>query len=76
MARVDDRIASSHYVLSSDEREILRLVAAGLGNREIAARIGRTEVAVRTALQAVFRRLGVHSRPEAVAAALRLSVFD
>ena len=76
VARVDDRIASSHYVLSSDEREILRLVAAGLGNREIAARIGRTEVAVRTALQAVFRRLGVHSRPEAVAAALRLGVFD
>ena len=31
MARVDDRVASSHYVLSSDEREILRLVAAGLG---------------------------------------------
>jgi DNA-binding NarL/FixJ family response regulator len=76
VARVDDSSAASQGTLSSEDRKILQLVAGGLGNREIAARIGQTEVAVRAALQAVFKRLGVHSRPEAVVAALRLGVFD
>jgi len=75
VARVDDH-PSSQRPLSSEEREILRLVAAGLGNREIASRIGHTEVAVRAALQMIFKQLGVHSRSEAVAAGLRLGVFD
>ncbi|HLE38341.1 MAG TPA: response regulator transcription factor [Acidimicrobiia bacterium] len=76
VAKIDDPEISSPRSLSSEEREILRLVAAGLGNREIGARIGRTEVAVRSTLHSIFKRLGVHSRSEAVAAALRLGVFD
>jgi DNA-binding NarL/FixJ family response regulator len=74
VARADEHTSSRP--LSSEEREILRLVAAGLGNREIASRMGHTEVAVRTALQTIFKQLGVHSRSEAVAAGLRLGVFD
>ena len=76
IATVDDPTTATAGALTSEEREILRLVAAGLGNRAIAARIGHTEVAVRAALQAIFKRLGVHSRQEAVAAGLRLGVFD
>jgi DNA-binding CsgD family transcriptional regulator len=55
---------------------VLRLVADGLGNREIAARIGRTEVGVRTLLRSTFKQLGVKSRSEAVVAAFRLGIFD
>jgi len=62
--------------LTDADRQILKLMSSGLGNREIAAEIGRTEGAVRTALQDLFRRLDVHSRSEAVAVALRLGAID
>ncbi|MBI5156572.1 MAG: response regulator transcription factor [Acidimicrobiia bacterium] len=76
IARVDDPGAATAGTLSPQDREILRLVADGLGNRDIARRIGHSEAAVRAALQSIFKALAVHSRQEAVAAALRLGVFD
>jgi DNA-binding CsgD family transcriptional regulator len=76
VARIGDVGSPGQHWVSPDEREILRLVAEGLGNREIAVRIGRTEGAVRVTLNAIFKRLGVHSRPEAVAAVIRLGALD
>src|ERR671925_188744 len=52
--------------LSHRERQILRLVAAGLTNEEIARRLYLAKSTVAGHLTAVFRRLGGRSRSEAV----------
>ena len=48
--------------LSSREREIARLVARGLTNREIGERLGVAHRTVETHVQNAFRKLGVNSR--------------
>jgi len=52
--------------LSHRERQILRLVAAGLTNEQIAGRLYLAKSTVAGHLTVVFRRLGVRSRSEAV----------
>lgn len=56
--------------------EVLRLVADGSTTAEIAAELGVSESAVKAALQQTFDRLGVSSRAEAVAIALRRGLID
>lgn len=53
--------------LTNREREILALLADGLGNKQIAARLGISANTVKTHLELLFERLGVSSRAEAVA---------
>jgi DNA-binding CsgD family transcriptional regulator len=53
--------------LTPRERELLRLLAQGLRNREIAGRRGVSEHAVHQALKRLYAKLGVHSRAAAVA---------
>jgi len=53
-------------VLTAREREILELVASGAGNQAIAARLFISEKTVRNHLTAVFDKLGVSSRSEAI----------
>ena len=55
--------------LSPREREVLRLVAGGATNREIAAELGVGDETVKTMLARAFAKLGVRRRAEAVAAA-------
>ena len=55
--------------LTSRQREILRGMAAGMTNRQIAARIAFSESTVRLESIAIYRYFGVHSRFQAVAAA-------
>jgi DNA-binding NarL/FixJ family response regulator len=55
--------------LSPREREVLRHIAAGRTNREIAAALGVGEQTVKTLLGRAFLKLGVGRRAEAVAAA-------
>ena len=55
--------------LSPREREVLRLVAAGSTNKEIAATLGVGDETVKTTLGRAFAKLGVRRRAEAVAAA-------
>lgn len=62
--------------LPAAEREVIRLVADGLANKEIAARLGTTESAVKATLKSAYRHLDVHSRSSAVAAAIRLGILD
>jgi DNA-binding NarL/FixJ family response regulator len=52
--------------LSHRERQILRLAAAGLTNEQIGARLYLAKSTVAGHLTAIFRRLGVRSRSEAV----------
>jgi DNA-binding NarL/FixJ family response regulator len=51
--------------LSAREREVLRLVAEGLANKQIAKRLGIAERTVKVHLGSVFRRIGVADRTSA-----------
>jgi two-component system, NarL family, response regulator LiaR len=52
--------------LTGREREVLQALAGGLGNREIGDHLGMSYNTVRTHINEIFRKLGVHSRVEAV----------
>ncbi len=52
--------------LSSREAEILRRVAAGASNKEIAAGLGISPNTVRVHVHEIFRKLGISSRAQAV----------
>jgi LuxR family maltose regulon positive regulatory protein len=53
---------------SSRELEILRYLATGLSNREIAAELYISLNTMKTHVRSLYRRLGVSSRSQAVAA--------
>jgi PAS domain S-box-containing protein len=57
--------------LTRRQLEVLRQVAAGLSTAEIAATLYISSETVRNHIRNIFERLGVHSRAEAVSAALR-----
>jgi DNA-binding CsgD family transcriptional regulator len=57
--------------LTPRELDVLRLVARGLGNKEIAADLGITTHTVKYHLAAVLEKLGVRSRTEAVSLGIR-----
>ena len=57
--------------LTPRELEVLRLVADGLSNAQIADRIGRTEGTVKVHLKNILQKLEVRDRTEAVTTALR-----
>jgi len=57
--------------LTQREREILRLLGDGLGNRDIAKALGLSDHTVKFHLHSIFTKFGVRSRTEAVSAAVR-----
>jgi DNA-binding NarL/FixJ family response regulator len=56
--------------LTPRQQDLLRLVAAGHTNTQIARRLGLSESTVRTHLENIYRRLQVSSRAAAVTRAL------
>jgi len=60
--------------LTRREREILTLLADGLGNKAIAARLGISDHTVKAHVGAIFDKLHVGTRAEAVALGLRLGL--
>ncbi len=57
--------------LTPRERELLRFLGEGLGNREIAEALGLTDHTVKFHLRSIFTKLGVRTRTEAVSVAVR-----
>jgi len=62
--------------VTARELEVLRLVARGRQNKEIARDLAVTERTVKFHLSALMRKLGVGNRMEAVSAAVRLGLID
>lgn len=76
-ARDSVRLATAlaHSPLSPREREILALLAEGLGNKVVAARLGISEHTVKTHVASIFQKLGADTRAEAVAIGARTGVI-
>jgi DNA-binding NarL/FixJ family response regulator len=64
-------VAAPHIALGITEREagVLRLVATGLTNQAIAARLGLAPKTVRNVVSTILVKLGVSSREQAIARA-------
>jgi DNA-binding NarL/FixJ family response regulator len=62
--------------LTPRELEILRALADGLPTREICARLSIAPNTLRTHVQNIMGKLGVHSKLEAVAFALRHRIVE
>jgi DNA-binding NarL/FixJ family response regulator len=69
------RRAAGKTALSPREREVLRLVASGSTNQQIAQQLGVGAETVKTLLARTFSKLGVRRRAEAVSAAHDLGLL-
>ncbi|MFE0022509.1 response regulator [Amycolatopsis sp. NPDC059021] len=69
--RLMDRMRAPGTALSRRESEVLRLVADGLSNAEIAAKLFLTQATVKSHLVHIYAKLDVDSRTAAVAVARR-----
>ena len=79
LASVVDRARMKHRALSTltpRELEILRLLAAGLSNRQCGRRLGITTRTVESHESKIYRKLDARTRMEAVARAISLNLID
>ena len=58
-------------LFTAREHEVLRSLTAGLSNQAIAARLGVSRFTIRSHVQHILGKAGVHTRSEAVAFAFR-----
>jgi NarL family two-component system response regulator YdfI len=65
---------SSATELTERETQVLQLIVRGAQNKEIAAQLDITERTVKAHLASIFNRLGVNSRTEAAAVAVRMGL--
>ena len=68
-----DRLAEP---LTPRESEVLRLLADGLGNKEIAMRLGISEHTIKFHIRSILGKLGASSRTEAVSRGLRSGLIE
>lgn len=66
----------SHRSLSSREVEVLRMVAKGLGNKEIASELNIAEVTVKLHVSHVLEKLSVKDRTQAATVALQRGIIS
>ena len=80
LARLLPKLNRTHREIGADlterEREILGLLARGMSNRIIAAELFLSLNTIRNHIQSILRKLGSHSKLEAVATAVREGVID
>jgi DNA-binding NarL/FixJ family response regulator len=67
------RVASEEWIepLTKREKEVLQMLAAGLGNKEIAARLNISDHTAKFHVGSILGKLGVSTRAEAVAMGIR-----
>ncbi|HYZ16974.1 MAG TPA: response regulator transcription factor [Candidatus Acidoferrum sp.] len=66
--------AVAHEELTERERQVLRMLVAGLSNRRIAERLTISENTVKAHVAAILAKLGATTRTEAVTTAVRLGL--
>jgi two-component system, NarL family, response regulator YdfI len=64
-------LAFSDPILSPREIEILRMIAEGLGNKEIASKLSISDHTVKFHISSIFAKLGAANRAEAVTLGIR-----
>lgn len=71
------RIGSDHFVerLTQRELQVLKMLAAGLANKEIAGQLGISDHTAKFHVAQILAKLGAGSRAEAVAIAIRRSLI-
>jgi two-component system, NarL family, response regulator YdfI len=62
--------------LTARERDVLDLIAAGLGTKQIAGRLSLSVHTIKTHVESIFLKLGVRSRAEAVAIGAREGLVE
>jgi NarL family two-component system response regulator LiaR len=62
--------------LTPRERDVLRLLAEGFANKEIARRLFVSEKTVKTHVSSILQKLGVQDRTQAALAAVRQRLLD
>jgi DNA-binding NarL/FixJ family response regulator len=72
----DDEPADERPTLSARELEVLALIATGREVDEVADQLCISPLTLRTHVQRILHKLGVHSRLEAVALALREGLIE
>lgn len=72
-ARLADRVVRP--TLTPRELDVLRLVAKGRSNKELAAAMFISEETVKTHMRTVFQKLGVHDRAGAVSVSLKRGII-
>jgi DNA-binding NarL/FixJ family response regulator len=76
VARAAKHAGGGTGALTRREREVLQLLSLGLPQHAIATRLYISPKTVATHIEHIFRKLGVHSRAEAVAVAFRERLVD
>jgi DNA-binding NarL/FixJ family response regulator len=61
--------------LTPREVEVLRMLAEGLGNREMAARLGISDHTVKFHISSILDKLGAATRTEAVTTGIRMGII-
>jgi len=73
-ARQDGAASQRLETLTDHQKEILKLIAAGLANKEIAYRLGVAESTVKFHVASIMTKLDAGSRTEAVAIGIRQGI--
>jgi FixJ family two-component response regulator len=70
----DDDLRARHNALSNREQQVMKLVCAGLMNKQSAAEIGISEITVKVHRHNVMKKLGAKSLADLVRMAERLGI--
>jgi len=76
LRRVRGETPAGEPSLTPREREVLEALARGLGNKQIAARLGVSERTVKFHVSSLFEKLGAGNRTEAVTIAARAGLVS
>jgi len=74
-AESQPELDSSDQILTPREIAVLRMIADGLGNKEIASKLKISDHTVKFHISSIFAKLGAANRAEAVTLGIRLGVI-